>query len=78
MEIKKITENTLIPISLVISLVGLSSWISVVGSQVSANAEDIKQIQEDRKTLARRQSDKLDDISQRLSRIEGLLLRDKK
>lgn len=73
MEIKRITENTLIPISIVVSLLGLSSWITVVWSQGVTNADDIHVMNEDRKILARRQNDKLDDILQRLSHIEGML-----
>lgn len=73
MEFKKITEGTLIPVSLVLSLLGFSSWLTVIWAQGNANAQAIDTMQEDRKTLARRQNDKLDDILQRLSRIEGKL-----
>ncbi len=58
----KITENTLVPLSLVITLAGGIFWLTVIYSKTEANA-----------ALGDRMSTALESIDQRLSRIEGRL-----
>lgn len=60
----KITHNTLIPLSLVLTLVGGVFWLSSMYTTVSAAQQDFAE--------ARRY---LQQIDQRLSRIEGALSR---
>ena len=65
----KITENTLIPVSLVILLLGGIVWLTSIYAQASQAAEAVKALtfkQEDYNRL-------IENIDRRLSRIEGKL-----
>lgn len=68
-KLMQISEDTLLPISLVIVLVGGVFWLSSAYSQISANAADIADIKQERETLTAVVS----RIDRRLSRIEGRL-----
>jgi hypothetical protein len=70
---KKITESTLVPISLVITLFGGVMWLSALWFREEANAQaiaEVKQvIKDDRATLRddiKHINDKLDKIMERL------------
>jgi hypothetical protein len=72
---KKITENTLVPISLVITLIGGVMWLSALWWRESANAAsilEIKQVIKDDKAILRedlgRINQKLDHIIERMPR----------
>ena len=49
----KITENTFIPISLVISILGGGTWLSAVWYDTKANATSLSEIKIEQKILAR-------------------------
>ena len=61
--VAKITENTLIPISLVITLVGFVFWLTNIYAQTASNSETIKKIET-------KQDKYIEDISQIRSDIE--------
>lgn len=63
----KITQNTLIPISSLVLVASAVGYISMAYSEIKHNAEAIKTLQTERIETHK----KLDDIIQRLSRIEG-------
>jgi len=69
MRLFKISEETLLPISLVIVLVGGVFWLSSAYSQITANAADIADIKDERVEL----TTVISRIDRRLSRIEGRL-----
>lgn len=71
--VKKITESTLIPISLVITLFGGVMWLSALWFREEANAwaiAEVKQAMKDDKAILREDikiiNDKLDKIMERL------------
>lgn len=61
----KISKETLIPISLVITIVIVTVWLSQTHFTTKANAKDIIEVKKDIKIIRR--------IDRRLSRIEGKL-----
>ena len=65
----KITEGTLIPISLVIILIGGVVWLTTLYFTTQSNAAAIDKIQLKYDAI----SDKLDDIVIKIDRIEHLL-----
>lgn len=67
--ISYITSKTMVPISLVVSLIGGGGWLTKVHSTVEKNAEKIEELVEERKDSI----SILRDINKRLSRIEGKL-----
>lgn len=69
----KITENTLVPLSLMATILGAGAWLTVVWYQGNANATAIMEIKTEVKEKSNKLDDKLDEIVQRLSRIEGKL-----
>lgn len=62
---QKITENTLIPLSLLAVIAGGIFWFSTLYAEVRASSTDIQDL---KNTMRQLQS-----IDQRLSRIEGKL-----
>ena len=64
---KRITEQTLVPISLVIVILGVAVWVSTIKSDTKANADDIERIEKEQKEYVRT----VRRIDERLSRIEG-------
>jgi len=67
----KISANTLIPISLVGAIALGASWLAGVQAVTAENSRNIQKIG----ITNSESNNKLDVISQRLSRIEGYLLR---
>lgn len=65
----KITENTLIPISLVVALVGLVVWISDIKSSAESSVDEIKMMKTDQRDYIKT----LNQIDKRLANIEGKL-----
>lgn len=63
---EKITEKTLIPISLVAMLIGGVVWLSVMWYRTDASAKDIHQMKRDMAVLN-------DEVIDRLARIETKL-----
>jgi len=49
----KITENTLLPISLVITILGGASWLTAIWYDTKANAAAIIEIRQDQKILSK-------------------------
>lgn len=68
--LKSITENTLIPISLVIVIIGGVSWLTAIHAGEQKNAENIMQIKADSKEFSESVDHKLDSVLDRLARIE--------
>jgi hypothetical protein len=64
----KITENTLLPISLVIILAGGIMWLSSVWHQGNANAHSISELKEQRKYDREEIMRKLEIIDAKLDR----------
>lgn len=71
--ISKITENTLLPISLVVVLIGGVFWLTSIYNQTVANAQDILNIQETQDIMIEKLTEKQTLMLDRLSRIEGRL-----
>jgi len=65
----KITEKTLIPVSIVAVLIAGVFWLGALMAEVKSNSKAL----EENKLIKLRIFQKLNDISQRLSRIEGML-----
>lgn len=70
---KKITERTLIPISLVTIIIGGVLWLSDMHFQAYSNAQDIESIKVHLKSSTHKQTTLLMDIRDRISKIEGYL-----
>lgn len=66
-ELKKITESTTIPISLVITLLGLAAWVATLKSELTQAANNIDRVEKMQTEFNRTMS----SIDERLSRIEG-------
>lgn len=64
-----ITGKTMVPISLVISLIGGSGWMTKVHSTVEKNTAQISEVKEKEEETLK----VLREINTRLSRIEGRL-----
>jgi len=64
-------EGTWLPVSLVLSILGGVAWASVQAHQVSVNTQDLAQLKAHTRETRISQDEKLDEIIQRLSRIEG-------
>jgi hypothetical protein len=71
--VQKITENTLLPISLVITLVGGVFWLTTIYSQSNANAVEIKEMKTKQELIIQELSEKQTLMLDRLARIEGRL-----
>lgn len=69
-----ISENTGVSISLVISLAGGMVWLSTLYYKTEAMAQTVSRIEQKQDQYNENQS----DIIQRLSRIEGMLGRDRR
>jgi hypothetical protein len=69
----KITEGTLIPISLVITIVGGASWLTTIHAGEKKNAENILEIKAQSKEFSDKVDHKLDTVLDRLARIEEQL-----
>lgn len=65
----KITEKTLIPLSLVITLSGGIYWFTATYFQSVANAKDIAELKSDNRGV----TEIMRSVDTRLSRIEGKL-----
>jgi len=64
-----LSENTLVPISFVVFVIGGMVWLTTIYAQGSANQYEIEKLRSHDGLIL----DKLDDIQKRLSRIEGHL-----
>jgi len=69
----KITENTLLPISLIILIGGGIFWISAMWSQVQASSDEIKDIKVNQSKMNDDVVSQNKEIIQRLTRIEERL-----
>ena len=65
------TEATLIPVSLVISLLLVATWISSISSQSTANARDIEYVRDQRLEADRAIATRLRAVEQNVSKIDG-------
>lgn len=68
---KRLDEKTLVPISFVITLLGLGYWVSSVAARGEQNEENIVHIQGDRLRLESMITEKLDNQSDQLSDIKA-------
>lgn len=68
-KLQALTQDTLIPISLVITLIGGVSWLTTLYNETKANAAAISDIYQEQKLY----QDKIDRVLVKLSRIEGKL-----
>lgn len=64
--LQKFTENTLVPVSMVIALIGGIGWLTMVYANGVSNTEKVASLE----TKSEKVTEKLDDIIQRLIRIE--------
>lgn len=67
--LKKITEDTLLPLGVVLILFGFVSWLTTLFNETRQHTDQIVEI----KTELRVQNDKLDRVLEKLARIEGAL-----
>lgn len=68
-KLKKISEDTLIPLSFIVVLSGGVFWITSMYSEVKANTQSIQELKETNEAYIRT----VQSIDSRLSRIEGKL-----
>lgn len=68
-KIIKISEHTLIPISMVIVLFGFVSWLTALHAETKSHGTDITEIKEYQKVY----NEKLDRILEQLGNIQGQL-----
>lgn len=71
--LSSITSKTMVPISLVVSLLGGGGWLTKVHSTVEKNAVAISEIKQELKEKEEDKTRLLREINTRLSRIEGKL-----
>lgn len=78
--VQQITKNTLIPLSLVISIIGVVSFINNIWFETKANGENIREVQQQIKQQLIDTQNRRDQynvnlrlIFEKLSRIEGKL-----
>lgn len=64
-----ISENTPISISLLISIIGGIVWISNISAKAESNSQAVHRIEENQREYTKN----LQEINERLSRIEGRL-----
>ncbi len=69
----KITENTLIPISLAVLIIGGASWMTTMYSKGEANAANVQKIDAKYESFASLVVERLSTINERLARIEEKL-----
>lgn len=70
-QIKKISEKTLVPISMVITLFGGVAWLTNLYAENKSHGSEIREI----KQMQTRYDEKLDRVIEKLNRIEGYLRR---
>ena len=70
-DLKKITEQTLIPISLVIVLFGGVFWVTNIWSSVETLKKDFTEQREVQKQSSRDQNEKFDKIMNELYYLKG-------
>lgn len=75
--IKSVTEKTLIPLSLVITISGGVFWLTNIYSKQEANAQELIQLKNKFESKQERIDDLLSDILQRVTRIEEAVKRRK-
>ena len=73
----KISEKTLIPLSLLSAIVGGVIWLTTIFDQGRANAQVISEIKDGIEELNEKIYIQLQSINTRLSRIEGKLSSEK-
>ncbi len=66
----RITEKTLVPISLMIAISGGIIWLSAMWFRGESTASEVNQFKSEYKLNQKEQSDLAREILQRLSRIE--------
>jgi hypothetical protein len=66
---KSITENTLVPISLLVTLLLFSAWLTTVWAQGLKNAENIDKIEVNRKEDVQYFRDQVEKMNDKLDRI---------
>ena len=66
----KITEGTLLPISLVIVIIGGVSWLTTIHAGERNNAAAIEEIKTHAKEFSANVGDKIDILLERTARIE--------
>ncbi|TXG77616.1 hypothetical protein E6Q11_02485 [Candidatus Dojkabacteria bacterium] len=78
--ISVLQEGTLIPLSLVLMIIGLATWLSSLANRTNRNEEELRRIEGDFKDFEERSfelqkmlGDRLSDIDRRLSIIQGSL-----
>jgi hypothetical protein len=64
---KKITEDTLLPLSIVALLFGFVSWLTTLYNETREHTSQIVEIKIDQRLV----SEKLDRILEKIGRIEG-------
>ena len=69
----KITENTLIPISLLGTIIGGVVWLSVIYYKAEASASDIQKIEAKLEILQNRIIDQNEKILEKVTRLETKL-----
>lgn len=69
MEVAKISEKTLIPLSLMLAVVSFVFWLSSISFKAEANAQSIKEIRQEQT----RYMDDMAEVRESLSRIEGAM-----
>lgn len=67
--VRKITEKTLIPLSLVVTAISLAVWLTTIRNDINQSEQDVQRLE--RMQQDHQQSDS--KIDERLSRIEGML-----
>lgn len=72
--LSRITEDTLIPVSLVITIVGGVFWLSALWHKADANAEAIQEIKAERKEFI----ELVTNVDKRLSFMEGYVKRNER
>lgn len=66
----KLTENTLIPLSLVITIIGGVVWLSVMYQRVEAHQEKLGHIEQQQDHIVEKQKLFESEVIDRLARIE--------
>lgn len=68
-QMKKISEQTLVPVSMVLILFGFISWLTTLYNETKANGSEISEIKSEQRIY----NQKLDRIMEKLNVMEGVM-----
>ena len=72
-DLKKLTGKTLVPVSLVVTMLGGSGWLTNQHYMAAANAEQIRELKIDLDAYKKNQDTRWREVQKSLNKIAGAL-----